>query len=40
MNKSEFFIKQQILDSPKLREFADDHFKFDDDSRKFSKRIE
>ena len=31
------FPKRQILDSPKLREFADDNFKFDKNGRKFSK---
>ena len=32
--------KQQILDSSKLKEFADDNFKFDENGRKFSKRVE
>ena len=32
--------RQQILDSSKLKEFADDNFKFDENSRKFSKRVE
>ena len=32
--------KQQILDSSKLKEFVDDNFKFDEYSRKFSKRVE
>ena len=32
--------KQQILDSFKLKEFADDNFKFDENGRKFSKRVE
>ena len=32
--------KQQILDSSKLKEFADDNFKFDENGRKFSKCIE
>ena len=31
--------KQQILDSSKLKEFADDKFKFDENGRKFSKRV-
>ena len=31
---------QQILDSPKLKVFADDNFKFDGNSRKLSKWIE
>ena len=30
----------QILDSSKLKEFADDNFKFDENSRKLSKRVE
>ena len=29
-----------MLDSSKLKEFADDNFKFDEISRKFSKRVE
>ena len=33
------FSKQQILDSSKLKEFADDYFKFDENGRKFSKRV-
>ena len=28
------------LDSSKLKEFADDNFKFDENGRKFSKRVE
>ena len=32
--------RQQILDSSKLREFADDNFKFDENGRKLSKRVE
>ena len=28
--------KQQILDSSKLKQFADDNFKFDENGRKFS----
>ena len=28
------------LDSSKLKEFADDNFKFDENGRKFSKRLE
>ena len=31
------FPKQQILDPSKLKEFADDDFKFEDTGRKFSK---
>ena len=38
--ESKPFPKRQILDSSKLKEFADDNFKFDKISRKFSKRIE
>ena len=34
------FFKRQILDSFKLKEFADDNFKFDMNGRKFSKRVE
>ena len=34
------FPKQQILDSSKLKEFADDNFKFDENGRKFSKQVE
>ena len=33
------FPKLQILESSKLKEFADDNFKFDEDDRKFSKQI-
>ena len=29
-----------MLDSSKLKEFADDNFKFDENGRKFSKRVE
>ena len=32
--------KQQILDSSKLKEFADDNLKFDENEGKFSKRVE
>ena len=32
--------KQQILDSSKLKVFADDNFKFDENGRLFSKRVE
>ena len=31
------FPKQQILNSSKLKKFADDNFKFDDDCKKFSR---
>ena len=34
------FPKQWILDSSKLKEFADDNFKFDENVRKFSKWVE
>ena len=32
--------RRQILDSSKLKESADDNFKFDENGRKFSKRVE
>ena len=32
--------KRQILDVSKLKEFADDNFKFDENGRKLSKRVE
>ena len=31
---------QEILDSSKLKEFADDNFKFDENGRRFSKWVE
>ena len=34
------FPKRQTLDSVKLKEFAHNNFKFDNDGRKFSKRVE
>ena len=34
------FPKRQIVDSSKLKEFADDNFKFDGDGEKFFKRVE
>ena len=34
------FPKRQILDSSKLKEFADDNFRFDGNVRKLSKRVE
>ena len=37
---TEPFPKQQVLDSPKLKELADDNFKFDENCRKFSKQVE
>ena len=33
------FPKRQILDASKLKEFADENFKFDENGRKFSKRV-
>ena len=32
--------KEQILDSSKLKEFEEDNFKFDENGRKLSKRVE
>ena len=32
--------RRQILDTSKLKEFADDNFKFDENGRKLSKRVE
>ena len=34
------FPKQQILDSSKLKEFAEDSLELDENGRKFSKRVE
>ena len=34
------FLKRQILDSSRFKEFADDNFKFDENGRKLSKRVE
>ena len=34
------FTKQQILNFSKLKEFADDNFKFDKNGRRFSKSVE
>ena len=34
------FPKRQILDSSKLKEFADYNFKYDENGRKFSKKVE
>ena len=34
------FPRQQILDSSKLKEFADDNLKFDENGRKFPKWVE
>ena len=33
-------MRQQILDSSKLKKFADDNFKFEENGRKLSKRVE
>ena len=42
INESKFnsFSRRQVLDSSKLKEFADDNFKFDKNGRKLSKRVE
>ena len=32
--------RRQILDSSKLKEFADDNFKFDENGRKLSRQVE
>ena len=37
---SPYDTKRQILDSSKLKEFADDNFKFDENGKKLSKQIE
>ena len=34
------FSKRQILDSSKMKDLADDNFKFDENGRKFSKPVE
>ena len=34
------FLRRQVLDSSKLKEFADDNFKFDENGRKLSKQVE
>ena len=34
------FPRQQILDSSKMKELADDNFKFDENGRKLSKWVE
>ena len=34
------FPKRQISDRSKLKKFADDKFKFNENGRKFSKRVE
>ena len=33
-------MKRQILDSAKFKAFADNNFKFDENGKKFSKRVE
>ena len=38
--KSKPITRRQILDSSKLKEFADDNIKFDENGRKLSKRVE
>ena len=38
MNKP--FPKRLILDSSKLKDFADDNFEFDENGRKFSRTVE
>ena len=37
---NQLYTKQKILDSFKLKEFADDNFKFDENGKKFSERFE
>ena len=37
---SPYVTERQILDSSKLKEFADDNFKFDENGKKLSKQIE
>ena len=39
MVKGEPFPKRQILDSSKMKDFADDNFKFDENGRKFCKKV-
>ena len=36
----QFFAKQQIFDSSKIKEFAEDNFEFDKNGRNFSKMLE
>ena len=38
--KNQSITRRQILDSSKLKEFADDNFKFDENGRNLSKRVE
>ena len=40
MSFSYLFPRWQILDSSKLKEFADDNFEFDENGENFSKRVE
>ena len=40
MNGALLFPKRQILATSELEEFVDDNFKFDENGRKFSKRVE
>ena len=37
---NEIFPKRKIIDSSKLKDFADDNLKFDENGRKFSKGVE
>ena len=39
-NVTKTITRRQILDSSKLKKFADDNFKFDENGRKLSKRVE
>ena len=40
LGKDQPITRWQILDSSKLKQFADDNFKFEENSRKLSKRVE
>ena len=40
LGKGQPITRRQIVDSSKLKEFADDNFKFDENGRKLSKRVE
>ena len=40
LDKYELSTKRQFLDSSKLKEFADDNFKLDENGRKFFKSVE
>ena len=40
VKQAKVFSKQPILESSKLKEFADDNFNFDENGRKFSKKME